>query len=402
MAAWKHRRVLRILIAFPLAGIACVAALLCLLWLDHLRSTQLPMPTGPLAVGRTRYVWHDPAHPDPMAPRPGISRTLLAWIWYPATRPSHPTYDDYLPAHWRAALEQQSGVVLTNLFTRDLARVRAHSIRDADLSDQERAYPVALMRGGHSALTADYTSLAEDLASHGYIVVGFDAPYRTFVTVLPDGAVIARAPQNNAELLIGEAQVRLATRLVAAWSWDMSFAVDQLERLNAGDPPSKFQGRLDLHDLGAFGHSLGGAEALQFCHDDARCKAGIDVDGAPFGSVVAQGVSQPFLFLMSDHSSEPAAETGPVLADLHSIFDRLPPDKRLQVTIRGADHFGFSDDIRSAVVMGVMRTLGKRIDGRRQLAIAAHYISTFFDTYLKGAPASDLEKSQYQEVRWEH
>jgi predicted dienelactone hydrolase len=33
------------------------------------------------------------------------------------------------------------------------------------------------MRAGGGGLTTDYTTLAEDLASHGYIVVGFDAPY---------------------------------------------------------------------------------------------------------------------------------------------------------------------------------------------------------------------------------
>jgi hypothetical protein len=35
------------------------------------------------------------------------------------------------------------------------------------------------MRGGASAPVANYSTLAEDLASHGFVVVGFDAPYRT-------------------------------------------------------------------------------------------------------------------------------------------------------------------------------------------------------------------------------
>jgi len=49
--------------------------------------------------------------------------------------------------------------------------------------------------------------------------------------------------------------------------------VNQLENLNAAEPSGKFTGRLDLQRLGMFGHSFGGAQALQFCHDDARCKA---------------------------------------------------------------------------------------------------------------------------------
>jgi hypothetical protein len=41
------------------------------------------------------------------------------------------------------------------------------------------------------------------------------------------------------------------------------------------------------------------------------------------------------------------------------------------------------------------------VSWRRQVAVAAHYIVTFFDVYLKGAPASEL-KSQpgYTEVEY--
>jgi predicted dienelactone hydrolase len=127
------------------------------------------------------------------------------------------------------------------------------------------------------------------------------------------------------------------------------------------------------------------------------------VDGAPFGSVAAEGVTQPFMFLMSDHSDEAAAETGPIEADLHSIFDRLPRDRRLQVTIRGGTHFGFRDDMRSPIVMSMLRRRGKRLDGKRQLAIASHYINAFFDVYLRGEPASRLELQQeYPEVECLH
>ena len=74
------------------------------------------------------------------------------------------------------------------------------------------------MRPGLAALTTDYTTLAEDLASHGYVVVGFDAPYRSEVVVFPDGRVITRAPQNNADLVSGPQQEELANKLVQAWT----------------------------------------------------------------------------------------------------------------------------------------------------------------------------------------
>src|SRR5450631_328400 len=177
--------VVKILAGLALFAVVGIAVLLGLMWLDHTRETTLPTPTGPFAVGRTTNVWSDAAHTDLLAPQPGAKRELLAWIWYPAApRQPNQAFDDYLPGPWRTALERESGVLFTQFLTRNLSRVRTHTIRDAEVSPQRRSYPVVIMRGGHSALTTDYTSLAEALASHGYVVVGFDAPYRTFVVVL--------------------------------------------------------------------------------------------------------------------------------------------------------------------------------------------------------------------------
>jgi dienelactone hydrolase len=405
-------RAIKIVAVVALFAVVAIAVLLGLMWLDHNRETALPTPTGPFAVGRTTYVWSDPAHLDLMAPQPGTKRELLAWIWYPAMpRQPSQTIAEYLPAPWRTALERQTGALLTQFLTRDLSRVRTHGIRDAEVSPQQRSYPVVFMRAGLAALTTDYTTLAEDLASHGYVVVGFDAPYRSFVAVFPDGRVIARAPENNADLVSGPPQEQLANKLAQAWSADMGFALDQLERLNASDPSGRFLGRLDMRRVGVFGHSLGGATALQFCHDDSRCKAGIDVDGAPLGSVVADGVTQPFMFLLSDHKGESDAgepeairQAGP---NIHSIYDRLSDDRRLMIMIRGTGHYGFSDDgamLKSPLMMRAMRTVGVvRLDGRRQVALTAHYISTFFDVYLKGAPAYQLQSQpEYPEIEYVH
>ena len=399
------RGTIRIVVGLALFALVGIAALLGWLWLDHTRETTLPTPTGRFAVGRTTYAWSDPEHDDPLAPRPGTKRELLAWIWYPAPpRESSQMTATYLPAAWRMALEHQISPLFTHFLTRDLSRVRVDSIGDAGVSPQERSYPVVFIRGGGASLTADYTALAEDLASHGYVVVGFDAPYRSMIAVLPDGRVIARAPQNNVELAAGTQQTQLATKLAQAWSDDISFALDQLQRLNVSEPSGRFQGRLDLQRVGVFGHSLGGATALQFCHDDPRCKAGIDVDGLPLGSVITHGLSQPFMFLLSDHSGESETETQPVMANFQSIFDRLPSDRRWWIVIRGAGHYRFSDGavLQIQPVVRVLHTLGvMHLDGQRQVAITRHYISTFFDVYLKGAPDSELKsQAEYPEVEY--
>ena len=395
------KRVIKIIAAVALLAVLGIAALWGWMRLDHNRATTLPAPTGPFAVGRTTSVWSDAAQTDPLAPQPGTKRELFVWIWYPAAPRQPPqTVDDYLPVPWRTAVEHQRGVM--RFLGRDLSRVRAHSIRNAELSPHQRSYPVVLMVGGFS-----FTSLAEDLASHGYVVVSFEAPYRSSVVVFPDGRVIAEAPENNPELFSGPELEHLATKLVQAGSADMGFALDRLDRLSASDPSGKFLGRLDMQRVGAFGHSIRGATALQFCHDDPRCKACIDVDGIPFGSVVQGGVAKPVLFLMSDHRRDSKdEETSIAQRNFGSIFARLPSDRWSEVTIWGANHYMFSDDavLRSPVMMRVLRTLGiVGIDGRRQVAVAEHFIDTFFDVYLNGAPASELKAhAEYPEVEYVH
>lgn len=379
-------------------------AVLALLWREHRTEITLPELTGHFAVGRATYAWTNNAQMDNIAPTPATKREVLVWIWYPAARSNAFTTADYQPSPWRVALENQSGVLMSKFFTRDSSKVHVHSSPDPAISLEQHSYPVVIMRAGGGALTTDFTTLAEDLASHGYVVVGFDAPYRTGVVVFPDGRVIVRPPAANPENLPPGDQVRLINKLLPMWTVDAQFVVDQLERLDAADPSGKFTGHLDLRRIGIFGHSFGGAAALQFCHDDFRCKAGIDMDGAPYGSVVREGLSQPFLFLFSDHGDvTSAAEARAVMADVQSIYNRLP-NGRLLLMIHGANHFSFSDQIllKSHYLVKLLQFFqGGGLDARRGLRITTAYVHTFFDVYLKKAPASLLDnlRQTYPEVQ---
>jgi hypothetical protein len=129
------------------------------------------------------------------------------------------------------------------------------------------------------------------------------------------------------------------------------------------------------------------------------------VDGAPHGSVIQAGLHQPFMFLLSDHSSESDAESRRIEANIRSIYDRLPLDGRLNVAIRGANHFLFNDDtalLKSRIVLRALRMFGiVGIDGRRQLAVTTYCVHTFFDAYLKGPGVSRLNISSalYPEIQ---
>jgi pimeloyl-ACP methyl ester carboxylesterase len=398
------KRLIKSFAALALCAVVGGMVLLALLWREHKTEITLPAPAGHFAVGRTTYTWVNNDETDELALSPGAKREVVAWMWYPSVAATTATPAEYLPAPWRKALAENSGVLMGQLLTRDLALVRTHSTLDPDVSPEQRSYPVVILRAGGGALTTDFTTLAEDLASHGYIVVGFDAPYRTFIVVLSDNRVVIRPPANDPENLPADQANRLINRLLPMWTRDTAFVVSQLEQLNAADPSGKLTGRLDMQRLGMFGHSFGGATALQFCHDHPRCKAGIDIDGAPYGNVVQEGLKQPFLFILSDHSREladPASRQ--IHADFESIYDRLPSG-RLFITIRGANHFSFSDQmlVKSRYVIGMMRLLGVGgLEGRRGLAITAEYVHTFFDVYLNDAPAASLKKASqlYPEVQ---
>ncbi len=186
-------------------------------------------------MGRAIEDWKDDASVDTLAPVPGTRRELLVWIWYPAAAagPSA-AIDDYVPAWMRSALPALGLRGLLRLVTRDLSQIHGHSTRDADVSPRPRSFPVVIMRAGASALVVNYSTLAEDLASHGYVVVGFDAPYRTFDVAFPDGRVMSRPPENNPELCEDQPparQDRCVSRFLNAWTGDVAFVLDRLERL---------------------------------------------------------------------------------------------------------------------------------------------------------------------------
>jgi len=356
----------------------------------------LPAPSGPFAVGRITETWIDDQRADSFVEAPSGSRTeLVVWIWYPSTRKSDQQSADYLPAEWRRALALRHRGPAA-LFTLDDSVIHVHSIANGPLSTEAPRYPIVILRAGLGALTVRYTTLAEALASHGYVVVGFDAPYRTSVVVFSDGRIVTRPSNLNPENLSGDAEERLVEKLLSAWVSDVGFVVDRLARLNAS-ASGQWSGRLDTLKIGIVGHSLGGATAAQFCHDDPRARVGVDLDGKLWGSVVHDGISQPFMFLLEDvHGAGASDSVGrQIIGDIESFYDRLPAATRLGFSVRGANHFSFTDSLleRNSLVLGVMRMTGVLgLEPRRGLEITAESVRRFLDVHLKGVPAESLQE----------
>ena len=381
-----------------LVALGAIAAMSGVAYLEISRNQTVVLsdPTGPYQVGRTAYDWVDDAREDPLAPTGGTKRELLVWVWYPAAPGTQGTgRAQYLPADWRVALEQDRGLVGTQLF-QNLAAVRVHAVAGAAVSDAQHQFPVLVFIPGYGNVVPYYTTLAEDLASHGYVVVGINPTYTTTI-VFPDGRVTRRSPAGTIPETSGSAAINATgDRLVGVWAADARFVLDRLTQLNA-EAGGPFVGRLDLSRIGLFGHSLGGAAALEACRLDSRCKAAVDMDGTLHGDVAHLGLGQPAMFLLSGgtESSNVAEQAGSMPeppSGGHQARDIL--------RIEGARHFNFSDySVMFAPVLKPIGMLGS-IDGRRGLEIVGAYVRQFFDHHMSNQPAPLLTgpSSSYPEV----
>jgi predicted dienelactone hydrolase len=402
------KKIFRILLKTLLYGFAGIIAIIVLLllvfWSEHVSTLTLLKPTGSYAVGRTTFDWVDSTRIDSLATKPGIRRELTVWIWYPASLKNVDSTVEYLPSDWKKALVQKQGFIMSEFFTRNLSKVHSHSITNPELSHEKTQYPVVFLKSGIGTLATDYTTLAEDLASHGYIVVGNDSPYNTFVVVYPDGRVVGKNPTGNPGEAVASTpeRIHLANSLIRVWSADTKFILHKLEELN-GETQNRFYKKMDLNSVGIFGHSFGGATAAQFCHDVPGCKAGIDMDGAPFGPVIQTGLNKPFMFLLASHEGETDPLSIQIKANIRKIYNSLP-ESRVMISLHSARHFNFTDMAltKEKLIFRLAGATGS-IGSRRGLEVEAGCVRTFFDVYLKGQPASKIKNLEtlYTEVKIE-
>src|SRR5258707_3867304 len=184
----------------------------------------------------------------------------------------------------------------------------------APLATDAARYPVLIFEPGLGNIPTQYTTLLEDLASHGYIIFAITPTYSSDVVVFPDGRVVKATPAGKLDTNANPQTA--ANQLVMVWSKDVNFVMNQLDRLNM-TPGNMFSGHLDLARLGVFGHSFGGATAAQVCHMDARCKAGINIDGDLAGDVVQTGLTKPFMVIQHDVGSCSDSDCRSFQHDIH-------------------------------------------------------------------------------------
>jgi dienelactone hydrolase len=391
----------------PRATAALVAAaLLAVVGLGYVvlrRSlgAELPPPDGSYGVGRASFEWVDSSRIDPIAPRPGTSRELAIWLWYPTPAVPGAQPAPYAPGAW-AQLQLSFPL---GLCESRLDRVRTHSIADAPIAVGR--FPVVIMLPGLGFSAPQYASFAENLASHGYLVAGITPTYSANVTVL-HGGLVRQSPAGNPSAFEGsdlEAARTAGNQLVQVWADDAIFAATRVVRLDADGP---FAHHIDSSRTAYVGHSFGGAASLEACRRDPRCVGAVDLDGTPYGPVVRGGLKHPFMIIGSADSCVPGACENPATAadraDLVTARSVLAQSTGASWRYRivGSRHFNFSDysayylalPVRSLLALGP-------IDGGRALMIVNSYLVAFLDHAARSGPTSllDADPPPFSEVR---
>lgn len=387
------RKIFKYIFRSILVIFAIITLTLFAFWIEIHSNITLPKPTGLYEVGRTTFHWVDTTRIDSLSPPPYSKRELVVWVWYPATVSKTDTVVPYDRAPWEKETDEQSNFLFSLIFARDGSKIHAHSFLNPQLTDKQEKFSVLIMKSGIGTLATDYTTLAEDFASHGYIVVGSDAPYSTFAIMMPDGRVINRTHEGNPgeSASMTSESTKLFNHLISIWTEDARFVLNKLEQINSSDTLNTFFNRIDTNSIGIFGHSFGGATAAQFCATEPRCKAGINLDGSPYGSVIETGIDKPFMFLLADHAKENDPISLKIKSNIKSIYNSVTADK-YWFYLTGSQHFNFSD-IPYQKEWLIMRLSGATgsIGRRHGTELINSTVLNFFNVYLKGEPKTQLD-----------
>jgi dienelactone hydrolase len=322
---------------------------------------------GPWPVGHLTLLVTDAAR----------DRDLAIEVWYPADESARADAETGEPASAYGVDEAQVTAYAGLLETAPAGcpNPRTGSARDATPATPAdgAAWPVVAFSHCHNCVRFSSFSIAERLASHGFVVVAPDHTDNTLFDYL-DGT-----------------DVELSSDFLPVRAADVSFALDQV--LAGEGLPAALAGALDGDRVGVFGHSFGAVTTGKVLQDDARVSAGL-VIAAPMENPFIQGVdlaaiSQPVMFIVAQEDNS--------ITELGNDFIRDNFDaasgEAWKLEVADAGHWSFSDlvalndQFEAGCGDGVRQTDGADFTylapatGR---AIGAAYVTAFFATTLRG------------------
>jgi dienelactone hydrolase len=267
-----------------------------------------------------------------------------------------------------------------------LSTVRTNAVRDARPAGRPHSLPLVVLSPGHSKPRATLTSLAEDLASHGYVVAVVDHTYENVAQTFPDGRVTTCV---TCEM---EKDETVWITLNRGRATDASFVID---RLTGRHPAWRGAPLIDRSRIVMGGHSAGGASSIPALLTDPRLKAGFDIDGSTYDDIPESGLPKPFMFLGRAEQYTPGS--GNPAATWERSWEGMTGWKRW-LLVDGAKHVSFTDVGLLLDQAGI--DYGADLAGARSQAITRTYVRAFLDLHLRGTsqPLLDQPSPRYPEV----
>lgn len=388
----RHRRaaaatLLTLALAAPLLGAtpaASVNAARTAPQVPYSSGLELPSPTGPYPVGRRTLHLVDRNRTDPWVPTAG-NRELMVTVSYPARSASGLRAAYMTDEEARLLLEARGldGVVPHETVAG--ARTHAH----VGTRPAPGHFPLVLLSPGFSMPRTTLTSIADDLASRGYVVASVDHAYESVGTAFPGGRMLTCVACERGDTLQERAAV------VRGRARDMSFVISELTN---GRRAGTLSHVIDPRRIAIGGHSIGGAAAAATMAADPRVRAGVDLDGNFVLHPAATRLGgRPFMMLGAQSAHSPDSPT----TDWPKAWKHLNGWKRW-LTVAGAGHFSFTDLPYLAGQLGVSDP-AVPLSGERGWRITHDYVSAFFDLHLRGIsqPLLDGPKATHPEVTFQ-
>ncbi len=338
-------------------------AMAVLLIVSTMARLTVPPVSGAHDVGRDRVILVDSERLEVHTADLNDLRSVPLQLWYPAV-PGTGSSAQYVDDLAQISDGLVSSGALASYEVAGLSLVRTDARNGAAMAPG--GHPVIILSPGNQTNVAFYASLAEDLASHGYLVVGVDHPFHVAATVI-DGGLVATYDHT---MDVGDPVVSIGAKVDERVA-DVQFV---LESLRSGDDSlGRFLAEADLERMGILGHSNGGLTAFEGCRVDGGIDACLNIDGLAAGGLLGhrQGATtppSPFLILTKETFLAPT--TGELLEE------SAAPSVR--VVVPEAAHDNFTDGPLFEPGFNPFTTSAQRImTSVRSVTVA------FFDQWLR-------------------
>ena len=348
---------------------------------------RLQQPSGRFAIGTKTIHLIDTDRADPYAPDPTKPRELMVQLWYPADPGSVDENAPWMGSADIVAPKIADWLNLPSFFLNHLRLAESNALMDAEPLIANEPYPILLFSHGYGGFRAQNTNQAQELASHGFIVVGVEHTYGAVVTVFPDGRVADHNPETIPDGLSEQGSLNATRALGQQWSQDLKFVLDSLLSVNRGAPSELSPTLFDGERVAAFGHSTGGGAAIEFCAQDTRCDAVLTMDAfmKPVSAHTLEGgLDVPAVHMFSE--AWPGEENTARFRELLHSSNRRPTS----ISIQGTAHYDFSD---LPLLTPLAHAIGLKgpLNGERVIEIINSISVEFFQQAFDANGASDLE-----------